>query len=147
MTLAVLRAVEPSDASSREDHVSHDLPLARCQRAIAAVQSLTVRPLRASLAGTLQPQLDRVEQILVAKGLRQKFHHAAFRRPHRHRDVAVGRDEHDRNVQIGLGHPPLQIKPAQTRKPHIKDQTAGRTRRSAAQEILSRGEDLDAESD
>jgi hypothetical protein len=41
----------------------------------------------------------------------------------------------------------LVVAPAETRKPHIEDQTAGRIRGSAVQEILSRGEHLDAESD
>ena len=69
---------------------------------------MTLRPLRASLPGTLQPSQDRVEQLLVAKGLRQKLHRFVLHRPY--------------------GRRPLQIKRAQAREPHIQHQAAGQIR-------------------
>ncbi len=58
------------------------------------------------------PLLDRIQQILIVKGLRQKLERACFDRSHRHRNVAVTGDENNRNLNIRLGKLLLQIESA-----------------------------------
>src|SRR6516225_484292 len=47
---------------------------------------------------SLEGGLDRVQQVLLAKGLGQEFDRAGLHCPHRHRDVAVAGQEDDRQI-------------------------------------------------
>jgi len=64
------------------------------------------------LAGTVKRLLDGVEQVLVAERFRQEVDGPGFHGPHRHRDVAVTREENNGHRHMSLGQFLLQIKPA-----------------------------------
>jgi hypothetical protein len=57
--------------------------------------------------------------------------------------IAMASDEDDGNFHPGITGSPLQIKPTQSRQPHVEDQAAGHIWTLAPQKLLSRGEELD----
>ena len=71
-----------------------------------------LRDLSALLARSVIPHdrlLDRLQQILIVKGLGQKLQRACFHRPHRHRNVAVTGEKNNRDLNVRLGQVLLQI--------------------------------------
>src|SRR5262249_28694974 len=88
---------------------------------------------------------DRGEQVLVAERFRQEFDGPGFHGPHRHRNVAVPRDENDGYRCIALGQFLLQIQPTQTGEPDIEYQAAGGLWTPAGQKLLCGGKGLDVE--
>src|SRR5712692_1107231 len=68
---------------------------------------------------------DRIQQVLVDEGLGQELHGSCFHRAYRGPNIAMPRDEHDGNFEADLGHPRLEIQPAQARQPDIEHQAAG----------------------
>jgi hypothetical protein len=67
---------------------------------------------------------------------------SAFRHTDAHRDIAMASDEDNGNFHPGITRSPLQIKPIESRQPHIEHQAAGHVSALAPQELLSRGEEL-----
>jgi hypothetical protein len=55
------------------------------------------------------PLLDRLQQILIVKGLGQKLQRTCFHRSHRHGNVAVTGEKNYRNLNVRLGKFLLQI--------------------------------------
>ena len=51
--------------------------------------------------------------------------------------------EHDRNLEVNLRHPGLEIEPAQTRQQDIEHEAAGNIRRRAGEELLRGRKGLD----
>ena len=80
--------------------------------------------------------MNGIEQILIAERFSQNSIAPTFIVCDCHWNVAMSIDENDGNLNVGLGHPLLQIEPAQR---HI--------RTLAAQELLRRGGNLDSQPD
>jgi hypothetical protein len=73
---------------------------------------------------------NRIEQILVAERLGQKLDGARLHRPHRHRDIAIARNEDDRQRRVRGGNLPLHVEPAAARETNIEHNAARPVRRS-----------------
>src|SRR6516162_602614 len=100
--------------------------------ALAWGKSLEAGPQRGDHLFVLQPraisreaQLDRVQQVLIAERLRQKFDRSSLYCLDGHRDVAVSRDEDDRNVNVRRRELSLKIETASSRQPDIEHQARG----------------------
>jgi hypothetical protein len=70
----------------------------------------------------LKSLLNRVQQILVAKRLCQKFHGARLQSPHRHGYVAMCRYKDDWNLNSGVSQPTLEIESAHLGQPYVQNQ-------------------------
>src|SRR6202011_5800495 len=66
-----------------------------------------------------QRKRDCIEQVLVAKGLRQELDGTTLHRLHRHRDIAVTGDEDDRDLCVRPREFALKIETALSRQSHI----------------------------
>ncbi len=77
---------------------SHDFALALRQGIEAGTEQSYGIFLLALGAIPVETQLDRVQQILVAKRLCHELDRTAFHRPNRHRDIAVAGNENDRQA-------------------------------------------------
>src|SRR5215470_13309380 len=84
------------------------------------------------------PNLDRIEQLLVAERLGQKLDGSRLHRPHAHGDVAVTGDEDDRQMDIGAEEIALEVEPAQAGQPDIEHKATWHVRPIALQEFLRR---------
>src|SRR5271166_6717882 len=78
------------------DDERQDLLFARRQSIEALPQLGNKLGLLAPGAITLDPRLDRIEQLLLAQGLGQKLDGTGFHCLHRHGNIAVTADEYDR---------------------------------------------------
>ena len=90
-------------------------PFARGQRFIALLQLYNFCLLYASGIVSLQGLLNRIQQILVAEWLGEKFNCSRLHGPHSHRDVAVGSDEDNGSVNVGVSQFALELKTAYPR--------------------------------
>jgi len=88
---------------------------------------------------------DRGEQVLVAKRFGQEVDGPGFHGAHRHRDVAVARDENDGHRRIHLGQFLLQLQPAQARELDIEHQAAGGLGTRAGQKLVGGGKRQDVQ--
>src|SRR5262249_32621639 len=86
-------------------------------------------------------------QVLLAQRLGQEFDRTGLHGAHAHRDVAVSRDEDDRNADIVPDQLSLKIEAAQTRKPDVEDKTAGHVRTLALEKLCGRIEQLHMQAD
>src|ERR1700723_670304 len=59
----------------------------------------------------LKGLLNRVQQILVAKRLRQKLHGTGLQSPDRHGYVAMCRNEYDWNLNTDVSQHTLEVEP------------------------------------
>src|SRR5262245_34457861 len=87
----------------------HDFPLAgaqRCEALPEGGQDFFALP-PCAIAG--EPELNGLEEILIAERLRQELDGATLHRLHRHRNVAVAGDEDEREVPAGRGEFALKI--------------------------------------
>jgi hypothetical protein len=66
------------------------------------MQSVDLRLLFSRRTVTLESLLNRVEQILVSKGLRQKIHGARLQGPDRHWNVSVRGNKDDGYLHTNL---------------------------------------------
>src|SRR5579863_9006863 len=103
--------------------------------------------LGAAGAVALERDLNRIEEILVAERLGEKFHRSGLHGAHGHRNIAVSGDENDRNANVGLGELGLEIESADPRQPDIKDEAGGGIGQLEFQKIGRRGEYLGAQAD
>ena len=89
---------------------------------------------------------NRVEQILFAKWLRQKFDRAGLHGPDRHGNVAVPGEEDDRQRRVRIGKLALKVEATQPREPHVEHETARSIGSRRAQKRLGAREDRHGES-
>jgi hypothetical protein len=68
-----------------------------------------------------EAELNGVEEVLITRGLRQELNGATLHRLHRHRDVAVRRNEDDTEFPVCRGELALKIKTALPRQSHVED--------------------------
>ena len=92
-------------------------------------------------AGTVlrDAELDRVQQILIAKRFGQELDRTPLHGPNRHRDIGVAADEDNRQAGFCLGQFLLKLKPALSRQPDVENQAPREIRRDAIAEFLDRG--------
>ncbi len=107
------------------DHEGHHFLLARGQRLITLVQGVDLGLLLSRRAVPLKGLLNRVQQILIPKRFRQKFHGSRFQRFNGHRDIPVRRNKDDGDLQTDLGQSVLEIETAHLRQSYIEDQATG----------------------
>jgi Histidine kinase-, DNA gyrase B-, and HSP90-like ATPase len=124
------------------DDKRHDLSFARRQRAKALMQFRHGLGVAAPGTVALDPQLDGIEQFLIMEWLGQELNRSGLDRPHRHRNVAVSGDEHDRKLNAGVGQLALKIQSAAPRQSDIQHQATGRVGSLVLQELLGRPERL-----
>ena len=129
------------------DDEPHHLPLPRGQPVIALAQRRQRRTPAPGHPVTLQGVLHGVEQVLVAEGLGEELHRPGLHGPHRHRDVAIARDEDNRQVNLGGGQLTLEVQAAQAGQTHVEHQAAGCVRARTGQKLPGGAEGLDAEPD
>src|SRR6266550_5197097 len=84
-------------------------------------------------------ELDRVQQILIAKRFGQELDRTALHGPNRHRDIGVAADEDNRQAEFCLGQLLLKLEPASSGQPDVENQAPGNIRRGAIEEFLDRG--------
>src|SRR5207253_1038163 len=125
------------------NYQGQNLSLPGCQRFQAFSQNSNFCLSLPSVTIPLQPDLNRVQQILIAERLRQELDSPRLHRSHGHRDIAVGSNEDNWNRDVGLCQLPLKIEPAKARQPDVENQTTRHIPTPAAQEFLSRLEQLD----
>src|ERR1700692_2703472 len=68
--------------------------------------------LGAPRAVAFERNLNRIEEVLIAKRLVEELDGSGLHGPHGHRDIAVAGDENDRNANIGFGEFGLKVEPA-----------------------------------
>src|SRR5262249_34040246 len=118
--------------------LNKDLALPSVQRvkALSEIhQNFFVFP---ACAVTRKADLNCVKEILVAEGLRQELDSAAFHGLHGHRDVAMPRDEDDRDVPVSRGELALKIETALTWQSDIEHETAGTIRGISSEKFRDR---------
>src|SRR5580698_11640944 len=71
-----------------------------------------------------QPQLNCVQQVLIPKGLNQKFDCARFHRLDCHGNISMSRDKYDRQVDIDRSQRSLKIESATPGKSYIQHQAS-----------------------
>src|SRR6516164_143415 len=71
------------------------------------------------LAVALQRIGDGIQEILIAERLGEEIDGARLHRSYRHGDIAMGGDEDDRDLDIGIDQLGLEIEPAALRQPDI----------------------------
>src|SRR5439155_22760859 len=84
------------------DDPGHDIALARGEGRMAPAGLAALLALRAHRPIALDRASNRVEQLLLAEGLRQKLHGTGLHGPDRHRDIAVTGEEDDRATPHSL---------------------------------------------
>src|SRR6185369_16566979 len=125
------------------DNPGHHVPLARRQRGVASAERRELLPLLTGGAIAFDGLANRIEQILLAKRLREELDRPGLHGPDRHGDVAVAGEEDDRQGRVGAGELSLQVEAAQPREAHVEDKTSRRIDSGPLQECLSAREDLD----
>ena len=123
----------------------HDLALARRQRLVPPSQLGQLRPLLSCRAVTINRLLNGVEELLVTKRFREKLHGSSLHGLHRHGNVAMSGDEHDRDRRIRVGKLALKINAAQSGQPHVEDKAARYVGALGFEEFLRRLERLRSE--
>src|ERR1041385_1494170 len=86
---------------SLDDEGKH-FRLAWRQRLITTAQVRAVCLLRTREPIAIERLLNRIEQILIAKRLRQKLYRTGFHRAYGHRNIAMPGDEDDGKVNVCL---------------------------------------------
>src|SRR5207244_13514412 len=119
------------------DGGGHHVPLATGQRLIPATKLGKLQPLRACHAITIDRVADGVEQVLLAKRLREKLDCAGLHGPDRHGDITVPGEEDDRQRRVRVGKLLLQVEAAQSREADVEHEASWRMPSRAAQERLS----------
>src|SRR5258708_23904468 len=115
------------------DGGAHHVPLARSQQVIPATKLGELQPLRACHAITIDRVANGVEQVLLAKRLREKLDRTGFHGPDGHGNVAVPGQEDDRQRRVRVGEFLLKVKAAQTREADIKHEASWRMPSRATQ--------------
>jgi len=121
---------------------------------LAGGEGLEARPQRGDCLFVLQPraisleaQLDRVQQVLIAERFCQELDRSSFYRLDGHRDVAMSGDEDDRNVNVGRRELSLKIETTSAGQSDIEDEARGAVRAPFAQEFGNRSQGLGLHAD
>lgn len=117
------------------------------QRPEAVAQHAHFRIFAAPQSILFQCHLDGIEQILIPKGLGQKFDRARFHGAHCHGDIAVGRDENDGDGRAIGREFTLEIQAAHFGQSDIENDATGDIRRGGAKEFRGGSHCFDAETD
>src|SRR5947208_4287589 len=95
--------------------------------------------------------LDRgrngIQKILIAKWLGEEIDSAGLHGPHRHGDIAVSRNEYNRNSDIGFHQLGLEVETAQSRQAHVEHEAARHIRAPSLQKFLRRCENFNPQLD
>src|SRR5262249_30430609 len=91
--------------------------------------------------------MDRIDEILIAKRLRQKLNSPSLHCTHRHRNIAVRRYENHRQPDIHADQFSLKIQPALSWQTNVQHETAGNFLPPESQELLTGRESLDVQPD
>ena len=128
------------------DLVKHGFQSAACAHDLFEIVLRYIFPLlpRSLISG--DPLVDRIQEILVVKGLCQKLQCTGFDRSHRHWNVAAPGEKNNRDLNICLDQLLLQIQSAQPGELHIQHQTARHIGARAGQKLLRRSKGLDPQS-
>src|SRR6266568_7421898 len=112
-------------AKATTRNLNHDLALPRAQRLEPLFEGSQC--LFILLPGPIarQTELNGVEEVLIAERLRKELNGTTLHRLHRHRDVAVPRDEDDWEHPVGRGELALKVKAALPRQSHVEHQAGG----------------------
>jgi hypothetical protein len=94
-----------------------------------------------------QCDLDGIEQILIPKGLREKFDRARFHRAHCHGDIAVGRDENDGDGSAVGREFTLELQAAHFGQSDIENDATGDIGTDGPEEFRGGSHCFDAETD
>src|SRR5215469_1292813 len=128
-------------------HQRHDGPLPRGQRFIALAQDGHLLLLLAPVAITMQSDLHRVEQVLLAERLGEELHRARLHGADRHRDIAVSGEKNDRQTDVGLVELALEVEPTLFRQAHVENEAARHFRLLALQHLACGAEEPGAQPD
>src|ERR1700759_580673 len=82
-----------------------------------------------------EAKLNAVEEVLIPKGFCEELDRAPLHRLHRHGDVAVPRNEDDRQFPVRSRELSLKIKTALSRQSHVEDQTGRPIRRICVKKV------------
>src|SRR5205823_3259623 len=104
------------------DDSGHHVPFARGQGVVPATKLGELLPLRSGDAITVDRVSNGVEEILLAKRLRQKLDRTGFHGPNGHGDVAVTSEKDDGQRRVRFGELPLKLEAAQPREAHVEDE-------------------------
>jgi hypothetical protein len=122
-------------AETTAHDLDHDLALSGAQRIETIPQGVQSLFILAPSAITREAELDGVEKLLIPEGLGQELDGAPLHRLHGHGDVAVARDEDDREFLVRRGELALEIQAALPRQSHVEDQAGGAVSRTRLEEI------------
>src|SRR5262249_3946446 len=128
------------------DH-RHDLALPGCQRIEAPFQIGQFVRVLAPRVVPIEGDPYGVQEILVAKRLREEFDRSRLHRADAHRDVAVAGQKYDRNEDVSGGELALEVESAQSGQPDVQHETTGNLRKSLAEKTVSRFKGFDAQTD
>src|SRR5262249_30332530 len=134
-----------AQATARD--LDHDLALARGQRLEAFLERPEISFLLAARTIAREADLNGVEEILVAEWLGQELDGAALHRLHAHRNIAVPRDEDDRDIPVRRRQLALQIEAALTRQSDVEHQAGGAVRRGRSEKVGNGGKRLNIETE
>src|SRR5690349_2414165 len=98
----------------------HDLALARRESLELGLELGHALLLLPPLAIAFERIGDGVKQVLIAKWLGEEIDGACLHRPHRHRHIAMGGDEDDRDLDAGLDQLVLKIEAATLRQSDVE---------------------------
>src|ERR1700752_1802758 len=84
----------------------------------------------------LNPLLNSIEQVLIAKRLRQKLDGPRFHGLDRHWNITMAGDKDDRHVNASFHKLSLKMKSTQPRKPHVQNETPGNIRQLGPEKLL-----------
>jgi hypothetical protein len=86
----------------------------------------------------LKSLLNRVQQILVAKRLRQKLHGTGLQSPDGHGYVAMCRNEDDWNLNTDVSQHTLEVESAHLGQPYVQNQATRVRGPPIVQKLLAR---------
>src|ERR1700686_3018798 len=125
------------------DDQREDPALSGSQRLQATLKLGDFGGAQASKWFLLKRRLNGIEQILVVERFDQEFHGSSLHGLNAHGDVAVGSDEDNRDPDVALVQLTLKIDPANSRQPHVEDQTAREVGTVAGEKFSRRSEGFD----
>ena len=104
--------------------MDHDLTLAGAERFETRPERMQGPIILATGAIASEAGLDRVEEILITERFCEELYGTALHRLYGHRDVAMRRDENDRQLPVRRGKVALKLKAASPRHSNVEDQTS-----------------------
>src|SRR5690349_12160876 len=127
--------------------LNHDPALAEGQYFEAGPERTQCFVPLASETVTSKPEIDRIEQVLVTKRLREELDSTALHRLHAHRNVPMPGDEDDRKLDLCRREVALKIQPAAARQSHIENEAGWAIRRFESAIIGNRRKELWSQAD